>query len=407
MLTHNRQTTDSIGALIEVGSGSVLVGVVVSNPKEQHPKLIWSKREFAPLRDGGSFEDNQKALMTTLLNAAMTLDSEGRTALKAYRSDAEFTLLQVSVSAPWSCTVSKVMSYDRDTAFIITDDLLTELSKKANEGTMAILKDNAEKSAHNLSVMTRAITKVTANGYTTQKPIGKTATQVTLTQISAIADTNLVIQIADLHAKCFPTLPLERYSTMLIFHAIVHELYPDMREYCLIDVTYEATEIAIVRDGVLGYSTYRSVGINTLVRSIASQLQRPTTDTATLLKYFGTDNDTATEAEKKVIIETLTTYQNTLGEAFHETGDSLAIPKLLFLHGTYEYEQLLDDYIIKAAHATTLGTHAIHTVTKDIIDEHYNTQERNQIFETTTDTGALMSSQFFHKPTNRKQFTSE
>jgi Tfp pilus assembly PilM family ATPase len=332
------------------------------------------------------------------MNCVMALDAEGRSALKAKYPHAKLDTIQVSVAAPWSHTVSKVISYDKDTPFAITKEIIDELTEKANAELSASMKSN-DYTDTALSVIARATTAITANGYQTMTPLGRTATMVSLTQVTALADTLITTAVSDLHTRVFSRIPLERYSAVLMFHCLVRELYPSVTEFCLVDLTYEATELAIVRDTVLQYTTHAPIGVNTLVRNIALRLDIPESDAGSLLKQAfepGT-KETLPEKTKKVVDAVMSEYQNTLAELFLETGDSLAIPRVIFLHSNYYQEDFFDDYIIAAAKIATQSGHTVHTLSHDLLLKRYSDVDRAAMLDSQIDTAGLMSAQFFHK----------
>ncbi|MFM2424383.1 MAG: hypothetical protein RLZZ70_774 [Candidatus Parcubacteria bacterium] len=392
-------TTLRFGALIEVGSGSVLTSIVCSDPTLKHPEIIWSRREFASLHSENDFVQNQKSMMATLVSSVMTLDGEGRKELTSQFGHVTIDTVQVSISAPWSHTISKVITYTQNEVFTITDDLIEDLIKQANEQTVGALESVTKDSAHQLTIMTRATTDITANGYQTFNPTGQTAARLTLTQVSAVADTLITDAVTELANTMFAKATLERYSTMLMYHCITRELYATMTEYCLIDITYEATELAIVRDGVLQYATHTQVGINTIIRNLAHKLSVPEADAASLLKTVLVNDSITllTTTEQAAVGLVFAEYEQALTQLFTETGDSLTIPKVLFLHSNFYNERYIDDFIISAAKKVTLSTHTVHTVTSELFDRLYKNDQETAITDVIFDTSVIMAAQFFHK----------
>jgi cell division ATPase FtsA len=398
--------TKRFGALIEIGSGSVITSIVCSDPAATHPEIVWARREFASLPIQGDFTQNQKNVLAALVNCVMLLDSEGRSALHERYGSVAIDTVQVSISAPWSHTISKVITYTQNDTFSITTDLIDDLIKQANEQTVAAIETALRDQTHQLTIMTRATTDITANGYQTFSPIGQTASRLTLTQVSAVADTLMTDAVADLTEHLFAKAQVERYSTTLMYHCIARELYGTMTEYCLVDITYEATELAIVRDGVLQYATFTLVGINTMVRNIAHKLGIPEADADSMLKavFLRDSTDTLPPAAAETIALVLAEYEQALTLLFTETGDSLTIPKVLFLHSNYHQERYLDDVISAAAKKVTCSTHTVHTLTTEIYAKLYS-EEATNVAEIKYDTSVIMAAQFFHKQHHCNDFT--
>jgi hypothetical protein len=396
-----------VGATIEIGSGSIAAAVVVSHAERTHPEIIWVKREFATLSAEYDFARSIKSMLTTLMNVMMALDSEGRSALLAAYPGATIETLQISISAPWAYTISKIVEYESETPFTVTGSLINSLVDKANEETLAVIRESENELNSGLTIMTRATTDITGNGYHTLSPIGQTASVITLTQVSAVSQTLMTAAVDDLKARMFPKADLERYSTMLIFHSTIRGIYPEMTEYCLVDLTYEATELAIIRDGVLHYTTHTHIGINTLVRNLALRLDTPEADAASVLKraYDADTLDVLSDKERRTIEALFTEYQTALEELFHETGDSLSIPKVLFLHSSYQHERFYDNYISAAAKAATSSSHTVHTLSHELMLTRYNGDSKIDLIKRDIDTAVLMAAQFFHKGVDSDGFT--
>ena len=122
-----RTPKERIGAILDIGSGSVLVAIVVSKESESEPSIIWSHREHAPLRNIESIDQSAKAVLTALVNALLKFDSEGRQALHAATKKSQVDVVQCCIAAPWSYTVTKNINYVQEESFTITEALVEEL----------------------------------------------------------------------------------------------------------------------------------------------------------------------------------------------------------------------------------------------------------------------------------------
>lgn len=387
------------GAILEIGSGSVLASIVKSDKSKSTPEILWSKREYAIRRAESNTAVNAKSVITALMNAVLLLESEGRTLLKQSNPSADIDLLQVSMTAPWSYTITKVIGYSKETPFEITEALINTLITAAQKKITEELKENELASDLGLAIMTRATTDIQANDYKIEDPKGKTATTLTLTQVSAVAQTYLTDAIDDIKLKVFKRADLERYSFMLMFHCIIRELYNQLSEYCLVDITYEATEIGVVRGGILRYCTHTPIGISTLARTIKTVLNIPLEEAYVFLKepYHSRAIETLTEAKLAEVAVVFDEYQNNLAKLFNETGDKLSIPKILFMHGDHQTEDFFSRQLEAAARKATNSTHAVHGVSSELLTKNYSSDERKALLTVSSDTAMLVAAQFFHK----------
>jgi Tfp pilus assembly PilM family ATPase len=387
------------GAILEIGSGSVLASIVKSDKTKTTPEILWSKREYATRRAESDTAVNAKSVITALMNAVLLLESEGRAVLNQSNPGAHIDLLQVSMTAPWSYTITKVIGYSKEQPFEITEALLNTLIAAAQKKITEELKENELASDLGLAIMTRATTDIQANDYKIADPKGKTATTLTMTQVSAVAQTYLTDAIDDIKLKVFKHSSLERYSFMLMFHCIIRELYNQMSEYCLVDITYEATEIGVVRGGILRYCTHTPIGISTLARTLVTVLNIPLEEAYAFLKepYHTRAMETMSEAKLAEVAVVFDEYQNNLAKLFTETGDKLSIPKILFMHGDHQTEDFFGRQLEAAAKKATGSTHAVHGVSSELLTKNYTADEKKALLTVSSDTAMVVAAQFFHK----------
>lgn len=391
-------SSERYGALIDIGSGSVLVAIVKSDETKTYPEIVWSKREYAPLRNIDSLEVSAKHVMTSLVNALMALDSEGRKALKEKTGKTKLPETQVTIAAPWSYTITKNISYNHTESFTVTEELIEELLRTAHQKVDEDITEHERAHDLGLSIISRSTIGLTANGYNLLRPNNQDAKLLRVVEASAVAQDYLVTAIKDGAGKVVPESKLRLYSFIMLFYYIIRDIYPESTEYCLVDITYEATELGIVRDGILTYTTHAPYGSFSLAREIAGVLGTP------LEEAFGYLNETDLSAtlatyspEKRAEVEEIfVAYRKRLTNLFHETGDALSIPKRIFLHGNLKTESFYIDQVGEAAKLATKVSHAVYPVSRELVAKNYPKEMGIELEKELIDTALLISAQFFH-----------
>jgi hypothetical protein len=175
---------------------------------------------------------------------------------------------------------------------------------------------------------------------------------------------------------------------MHLFYRVLKDLHPDTSEICLIDITDEATEIGIVRDNILKQTTHVPIGMYTLAREIASACNIPKEDAYTYIK-----DGTVVQTDKNAaaIEGIFASYESSIAELFSRTGDSLSIPKTLFLHTAKTTEDFFAKRLKEAAKRSTGSTHTVHLFTSELLGD-----------TAMEDTALALSSYYFH--TREKHF---
>ena len=395
------KSQERVGVVIDVGSGSVLVAIVVSNSNKKKPTVVWSHREQAPLRNIESLEQSAKSVMTSLINALLMFDGDGRRALRDFNKRTSIDEVQCCICAPWAYTVTKTITYNQDKSFEITKALIENLVESAEKTTQAELAENEAATELGLTVITRSTLDTLANGYRTTNPVGNDATELAISHVSVVTQDYLIEHLNDMRHKIFSDKPFHKLSYMLALYSVTDDLFKDANDYCLVDVTYEATEIGIVRDGILTYSTHTPFGSFSLAREISTITSLP------LLQSFQQLHEaepfaftkTLPESQKAEVEIVFDAYANRLAELFVETGDDLSIPKKIYLHTDKDTEEVFTKLLGRAATSVLKNPPSIKPLSSLLSDmvEIYNQAEN-------TDTAMLVAAKFFHTQNIRRRF---
>lgn len=393
-----KRTTDRYGVVIDVGSGSVLAAIVHSNSTNKHPHIVWSHRDHIPLKNIDSLEQSAKAVMTALVNATMLLDGEGRKILYEYDPSATLTEIQCTIAAPWSYTVTKTVNYKQTTPFTITKTLLFELDAVIKSKIEAEINQNPELSNLGLTVIAEVAMSMNANEYRIKNPLNSKAHTFSLTRTHSISQQHLLLALDEVRDKLFTNVESRKLSFILALYAVTQYILKNHQDTCLVDITYEATEIGIVRDGILLYTTHTPFGSFSLAREISNITNAP------LHESFGYIHhekpyaflDTMSSKHRGEIELVFEAYIEKINTLFHETGDELAIPHNILLHTGLNQGPLFKDLLEKAAKRAIKVKPVINTVSSAIINEFYNDQTQKKSVTIQHDTALLVSAQFFH-----------
>jgi len=394
------------GVVVDIGSGSVLASIIESNPELTYPNIIWSKREYAPIKQVESLNQSLKGIMATLVNIMMELDSEGRSALREVSPKAKMTSLQVTIAAPWSYTVTKTISYKNEQEFTLTDTFLSELLRMAQQKVVEELEENEKIHKLGLAIVSRTTVNIVANGYSLKCVNKQKTNSVKVMELSSVINETIDNTVREVTDKIFSGIHLSQYSFMVAFYYAVMDHYSNVSEFCLVDVTYEATEIGIVREGVLQYCTNIPFGISSLAREL-SVILSVTLDEA---KSYLTNSDfdlvleKYSDKQKKDVAAVFVAYNTKLQELFAETGDKLSIPKSIFLHSDAKFSAFFKEKISDSASATTNSSHVVYNVTIDILKKNYPSEVWEKYKKVNQDTAMLISAQFFHTNNYDQEF---
>lgn len=381
-------------ALLDIGSGSVTATISAVQPDDL-PMIIWSTQERILVKDAEGGRNTGKKLMATLMNIALQLGNEGLQTLRTYDSHGQISVTQVSVSAPWSYTITKNALYEREEAFTINHKLIQQVLETSDAKIATELQEHESAEELDLEIVSRSVTGLHANGYLIPNPRKQQASSLQITQSNTVIQKYLTDFIEDVHNKVLPSTDLRIHSFVLMLYYVLGDVHPEMQEYCLINQTLEATELGVVRNGALVYCTHDTYGIASLVRDISSITETPVDATLNHLQddSFTKLYETLSDKKQAAIDEVITRYQAVITGLLDETGDAFTIPKTIYLHSlscTYDF---FARHIERGAEKTTGFGHIVHNIDKELIETGTPAKQSARA----TSCVELISSRFFHK----------
>lgn len=381
----NKTSDVRTAALVDIGSGSVGVAIVKSDSTQKQPEIIWSHREHVQIKDIEDTKETLKLLKTAIVNAFLELGSVGTKVMREADATLEIETVQAAISAPWSYTVTKSIRYSDEHPFKIDEDTIDSLITTARKQMKASLKD-AGLSAQGLTMINDETINASINGYNLKHLVGQNGRALTLTHLNALSQKSLIDTLNESAEKIFPKAKVTVDSFMYIYHCYLKNIKPDTIEICLIDVTSEATEIGVVRDGILKHVTHVPYGTYTIAREIEAACKVPKEEAFSYLR--GSDKEAGTmfsATQKDHLQAILSAYELKISSLFKTTGDKLSIPKTVFLHTDANTEEFFTERIETAAADATLNKHHVHLVTAKLMEE-----------TDSTDTAILVSAHYYH-----------
>jgi len=383
--SHEKNRT--CGVVIDIGSGSVGAAIVISDREEPKPEIIWSKREFVLIKNIDSTEVPLKEITTSLVNIFLQLGSDGMKALATTDKSLSIEKVQVTISSPWTYTVTKTINFTDEHPFIVDDEFIKELSNTAQKQAFTAVIENKVFQESQLGIIDNKTVGISINGYPVASPKNIKTREVSLAHITAITQNKILKVLEDSKNKLIPKATLSTHSFLYMFYDVLKHMNPDTAEACLVDVTSESTEIGIIRDGTLTHVTHLAFGTFSIAREIAALAKIPNNEAYTYLKGGLSSVETKLSAPKAEELTTiLESYEDKVAELFKITGDSLAIPKTIFLHTELATEAFFTKHISAAATKATSMHHNIHPITSILFE---NSQQK--------DTALLLSAHYFHR----------
>ncbi len=315
-----RKAADDLGVLLDIESNGVTIAIALSGEQSGQLRVLWSYKEEVPVTDPGLLE---RRLFVAILNAFTELGSQG---LPSLRKEGRFdlpSLVQVSMAAPFAYTVGRNVSLKDEKPFRITRKLVKELEKKAIDEVRAQAESELFSKNLKLAVLSDSTAALSVNGYPTYFPFRSTAREITLCQVVAIGQSDIVEHVKRCQEKILPEAKIDIDSFMSLYLRTVTELAPKADDMCLVAVGDHVTELLTQRDGLPQSSVFMPFG----------------------------DADQAPRGGSAK-----TDYQSELAKLFARNNDGLSLPKNVYLLSDKEVGHSIAR-IAQAASREATGTH--------------------------------------------------
>lgn len=375
------------GLLVDIGSASVAVAIVITEPDELQPTIVWTHTERCPISETYTISTQAKRIVAALTNVSLEIGSAGLKALAQHEPAMRITTTQVSIAAPWSYTVPKRVTYSADEPFLVTQKLLADLNAAAERETVETFGKLDLFNELGLETLSGDTHQYVANGYSVNQPPEQTLQKLTLIRDITIAQKQLVDAVREIHQAVVPRseLKLQSFMQELQSETLRHTIQE--RTYGMVDISGEASEVGIVRDGQLQTVINNEHGYNDLVRGLSSITQQPSTSAFALLQSSSDSTiSTLTETQRKQWDQQCTDFVTTIADLIGRTAAMSELPEHYTLHTDTTLRPLMMT-LLKRAIAMSTGEATVSLVSEKLLD-----------ITSVDETRLALSIAVFHKP---------
>lgn len=386
LMLGSRTSEVSYGALIDIGSGSVGVGIVMSDHSKTLPEIVWSDR--VEMHFSGRKDETEKlrAIREALFSAVLNLSNTGLTELRGKNPKVMLSRILVTCSAPWSKTVTRSITYKQEEEFKVTETLVKELREGAEAKIQSDIVERDAVEASGLRIVERATVNIKVNGYNVHNPLGLKTKAVELAHISGLVPGDIIDAIDEVHDKVLEDSVVSIHTYLLVFYCVLRDLYPDTHAFCIVDISGEATEFGIVEDDVLTYSSFAPIGSNRLLRMMTEGQGVPHEHALSQLR--GYQEKTLSEDESRVVEGYLVQYRQITAQTLQKIYDDYHVPQTIVVTSSPEIRGILSEQIMLILNEVTKNTHNVLE-----LDDHLV----RDIATESADVFLAISGRFFHK----------
>lgn len=380
------ESTHRCGVVLNVGSGSTAIGLVVSDSEKGSPEIIWSYREpYVSSEKANKVTD--KKVQDAISSVFSQLSTKGLKELKTKYPKFKPEVIQVSISAPFSQTIVNKINTKFQKSTKVTAKIIEEMIKKGEEDAENIASQKFLDKKHGLIKIGGKTVSCSINGYRQNVIKSTPADTLSLSRCVGVIPSSLHSLIEKVSYQSLPEVPVDFDTFMSLYYQAVRDLLPDLSDAGFINITGEATEFLLMHNKMPKSSPYVPSGRYSLERELIKKLSITPTEAESILRDNDLDTDKLLPKSKREIYEKIIDdYVAKVTELLSKSGNSFSVPSNVYLHTSSHYESFFSDLIKRAAKDSDITSLNIHSVTSEFFDKI-----------STDDTAISLSAYVFHQ----------
>ena len=238
--------------VIDIRTSSISAGYVYLK-KGALPYLLHSVQ--FPV-DPHATEPLSDAMPRTLELVLTSLISSGTEVLSKKGLSTSTDRILISISSPWQASHIASVKSEQEKTFAFTESVLEHMTSEviqAKEGR---------------KVVSQLVLSTFLNGYETQNAFGKEAKTVEIITLSTDMDEKVHDLIRTIVKKAFHQSHIDTYAFLPELYAVLKEVLPSQREYLVCDVGSDATDLILIKHGLLLSSAVQKSGIRNILDAV-------------------------------------------------------------------------------------------------------------------------------------------
>lgn len=302
------------------------------------PRILSARVRELPHFDERDREHLENRILTEFAELVRELKTENLKDLAHLKLSLENAF--VLVSSPWYISETSIIKMDEQKPFLVTDTLIN--SAKEN-----LVKGYRDSHKLDVTVLEQKIIHIMLNGYPTNEPLKKKAQTLDMTVFTSFARKSSVDRIHEIIENNFHLKKISVHSQSLVSFSVISDIWHDISQYIIADITSQLTELVAVRKGTLSEASSFPKGKQFLVKAV-SDAMKVSPEVAESLIRMKNDGKIEEELEAKLDV-TLKTARTDWLSSFSESlgimSASSSLPSTFFLFAPKDVVNIFSESI--------------------------------------------------------------
>ncbi|MDP3726484.1 MAG: cell division protein FtsA [bacterium] len=338
---------EKLAVIFDIGSGSVgaaLVGFISQKP----PKIFYTTRKKIQISKNIHAQELLTRMTSALKETFSDIEKEGFPHVRfTFLGNIKPDLVFYVLASPWHISQVRFVRKKESRPFRVEADLLGnlvhhELTEFLKAHTSSEITENKN---HTHELIEGDILDVELNRYSTKGPIGKVAHDIGVTVFATSAPTDFVSSLRVIGERACHGV-LNRFASFTFaFFTVVRDIWNENRNYFLLDISGEVTDLSVVKDGKLLETRSFPFGSNTVIRLVASRLGLTILEAESLLATFFGGHLSLSQPMRSVIKSAENQWTSLFSKELTEVSSQILLPHEFFLTADEPYASWFKEII--------------------------------------------------------------
>lgn len=317
--------------ILDIGSGSTAVSLVELSFEEE-PTILYVKRVPIKFQRSLTSARFRKEMIKSLNLGLRDVNKKGLSVLEN-KSKKSISRVLCSLSSPWFVSQTKVVRIKKDKPFVVTKKFMSGFIKEEEETfANSDLAKYSSRKKQDSEIIERKIIEIKLNGYKTNNPFNKNASEVQISLFMSMAPTDILNEIEETITKHFYINQIDFHSFTLISFLAIRDIYDRVSNFLFLDITGEVTDVSIVKKGNLLKSASYPVGKNSLIREATTKLKTIPEEARSAINLFlsGAVKGKKAKVLEKILIKSKEEWTKGLQNALVGLSGGMSLPTTVF-----------------------------------------------------------------------------
>ena len=311
--------------LLDVQSASIGASIVHFDGGEK-PRIFYTIRKDFGSHGSHSFESHMTEMKKCLSGVVKEIHSH--TSIKPVEAI-------ISIGSPWHISQTRTAVMRRATPFLIKKELLHSFKQKEERKCVDEHKEIFGKKASKVVLLESKIANVMVDGYGPIDPIGKKARSFSLTLYMSVCPIQVTEAIEDVVASVIHIKKCTFTTFQFMSFSALRDLSASKRDFLVIDISGEITDITLVRNDVILESISIPLGSLFFKNRIKKHFNWTNSEYHSRLRMSGAGK--LHEFSHRELEEYIGFLVNEWGvyirRAVHELGGKRMVPEMVYMIG--------------------------------------------------------------------------